>query len=307
MPLSSFTPPRHVLITGASTGIGFACALDLAACGFSVHAGVRRDRDGARLLEAAAARGLADRVAWLPLDVTDEAAVNRAAVAVGAACDGRLAALVNNAGVVLAAPLEAMDMADLRSQMEVNFIGAASVTRACLPLLRAFAAASPRPRAARVVMMSSIAGKASLPFAWPYSASKHAMEALADGLRVELGPQGIDTVLVEPGAIKTPIWDKSVRAGEQRVDTWAPGLQQLYGARLQAFAELAKQAGERGISAEHVCRAVRLALLSRTPRVRYLVGNDARSRMWLGRLLPARWIDWALTRAVRGRGPTARS
>lgn len=292
--------PRHVVISGASTGIGFACAIDLAAAGMVVHAGVRREEDARRLSDAAAARSVGDRVRPVLLDVTSERSITQARDAITAQLPGGgLYALINNAGVVVAGPLEALTSDELRQQMEINLIGAAALTRVMLPALRA--EAKGRASRARIVMMSSIAGRSSLPFAWPYAASKHALEALADGLRVELRPQGVDTILIEPGAIATPIWRKSIAAGEAKAGQWPAELRGLYERRYRAFAELASRAGERGITVEHVCRAVHLALGSRRPQARYVVGRDAWARIWLGRVLPTRWIDWAVDLALTSR------
>ena len=178
-----------VLITGASRGIGRASALALARSGHDVIAGVR-DEEAGRALEAEGS----GRVRAVKLDVTDAASIAAAAEAVG----DRLDALVNNAGIAVGGVLEAVPLDELRHQLEVNVVGQVAVTQAVLPKLRA--------ASGRIVFISSVSGRVSAPIMTPYTASKYAIEAIADGLRIELRPWGINVVLVEPGSIDTDIW-----------------------------------------------------------------------------------------------------
>lgn len=285
-----------VLISGASTGIGEACVLDLAARGWTVFAGVRRDEDGERLRRASFDATRSDRLRAVRLDVADDASV-RAAAALVADAVGRegLTGLVNNAGIVVGAPLEFLPMADLRRQMEVNYFGTVALTQACLATLRRAG-----PGVARIVMMSSIAGRTYLPFAWPYCTSKHAMEATSDGLRVELRPWGIKVILVEPGAIATPIWDKSLASSDELESRLPAECQRLYGAALATFKRESRKSGARGIPVARVARVVRLALEARRPRRRYLVGLDARVLNLMHRCLPGALIDWSMSRVLGG-------
>ncbi|HEY7923524.1 MAG TPA: SDR family oxidoreductase, partial [Vicinamibacteria bacterium] len=174
---------RTALVTGASSGIGAACAARLVRSGWRVLAGVRRKGDAPEGTEE------------VQLDVTDAAQIK-------AAADGveELHALVNNAGIAIAMPLEFVPLDELRHQLEVNVVGQVAVTQAFLPVLR-------RARG-RIVFVGSIAGRSALPFLGPYAASKHALEAIADSLRVELRPWGIHVAIVEPGSIRTPIWTR---------------------------------------------------------------------------------------------------
>ncbi len=182
-----------VLVTGASTGIGRATGLYLQARGFRVFASVRRETDAADLSGATP----------VLLDVENAESIRAAADAVGAALeDGALQGLVNNAGIAVSGPLEFLEMSDLRHQFEVNLFGQVAVTRAFLPLLR-------RAKNGRIVNMSSISGRITAPLLGPYSMSKFALEAFSDALRRELSPFGLSVSVVEPGAIKTPIWDKA--------------------------------------------------------------------------------------------------
>jgi NAD(P)-dependent dehydrogenase (short-subunit alcohol dehydrogenase family) len=193
------TPSHAVVITGASTGIGAACALHLDRIGFRVFAGVRRRQDGERLRSVSS-----PDLIPLQLDVTDRNSLRdaqqRVAEEIG---ESRLVGLINNAGIAVASPLEAVPIEDLRRQLEVNVVGQVAVTQVFLPLLRA--------GQGRIINMGSIAGRATMPLMGPYSASKYALEAITDALRLELQPWGIHVAIIEPGAIATPIWEKSRR------------------------------------------------------------------------------------------------
>ena len=247
---------RTALVTGTSSGIGRACATRLARSGWRVLAGVR---------EAGAAPEGTEEVL---LDVTDPAQIAAAAEGVG-----ELHGLVNNAGIAIAMPLEFVPPDELRRQLDVNVIGQVAVTQAFLPALRA--------ARGRVVFIGSIAGRSALPFLGPYAASKHALEALADSMRVELRPWGIHVTLLEPGTIRTPIWEK----GTSRAAELLTGrVGELYGERIAAFRRLAAKRGAAGAPAEKVAEAVEQALTSDRPRTRVLVGRDARIRAGVERL-----------------------
>ncbi|MEK7693262.1 MAG: SDR family oxidoreductase, partial [Chloroflexota bacterium] len=186
---------RSVVITGASTGIGEACALHLDALGWRVFAGVRKGADGEALQRKASARLIPVRI-----DVTDQASIASACDAVAQELGARgLDGLVNNAGIAVAAPLEFVPIDDLRRQLEINVIGQIAVTQAFLALIRT--------ARGRIVNIGSVSGKLATPFTGPYSASKFAMEALTDALRIELRPWKIEVSIVEPGSIATPIWE----------------------------------------------------------------------------------------------------
>lgn len=180
-----------VLVTGSSTGIGRATAARLDRAGFSVFAGVR-NRGDAEALEAEAS----DRLEPVILDVTDEATILATRERIDQVTGGRLHGLVNNAGVVVGGPVETMDLDALRRQLEVNLVGQVAVTQQMLPLLR--------EAGGRVVLMSSVGGRMSLPYLSAYHASKFALEAIGDALRMEAKPFGVGVSLVEPGSIRTP-------------------------------------------------------------------------------------------------------
>ena len=256
---------RGVLVTGASSGIGAASALLLARNGYRVFAGVRRIDDGAKLV----AEG-GERIRPVVLDVTIEEQVTAAREHVEKEC-GSLAGVVNNAGIAIGGPLEFVRMEDLRTQLEINVIGVARVTQAFLPLLR--------KARGRIVNISSIAGRNALPLMAPYSASKFALEAMSDALRVELWPWGIRVILIEPGAVITPIWGKSQGFAEA-----SPEAERLYGKLLAMGRRVLEGAGKDGLPVDEVARKVFEAISSKNPKARYLMGRGTRARVVLEHL-----------------------
>jgi NAD(P)-dependent dehydrogenase (short-subunit alcohol dehydrogenase family) len=273
------------VVTGSSTGIGRACALDLDRLGFKVFAGVRGDEAGERLRREASGA-----LEPLILDVTDPEHVARAADRVSREAGDGLAGLVNNAGIGVGGPLEVIPVSDFRRQIEVNLIGQVAVTQAFIPMLR-------RARG-RLVFISSIGGLLVTPFMSPYHASKFGIEAVGDALRMELRPFGVKVSIVEPGAIATPIWEKgSATAKEVRGSLSAEG-EKLYGRSLARAEEMLGQNAERGAPPEKVARVVVHALTARRPRTRYLVGADARTMATLKRVLPDRVRDRLVARAT---------
>jgi NAD(P)-dependent dehydrogenase (short-subunit alcohol dehydrogenase family) len=275
-----------VVVTGASTGIGAACALDCAGRGMTVFAGVRDLRAG----EALAAKGGPSLIPIM-LDVTDERSIAQSAEVVQRVVgEGGLGGLVNNAGIVIGSPLEVLPLAQLRKQLEVNVIGQIAVTQAFLPLLR-------RGRG-RIVNMGSIAGRGTIPLLGPYSASKYALEALTDALRMELQPWGIQVSIIEPGAIATPIWEKSAKEAEGLEASVSEEAKVLYAEAVIRIREAIAEAAKRAIAPDAVVRAVHHALTASRPRTRYLVGSDAKLRAWMVKWLPDRVQDrllvWAL-------------
>ena len=257
---------RTALVTGASSGIGEACAVRLARAGWRVLAGVRREGDAPAGTEE------------LLLDVTD-----RAQIAAAADLAERLDGLVNNAGIVVASPLEYLPLDELRHQLEVNVVGQLAVTQAFLPALRT--------ARGRIVIVGSIAGRSTLPFLGAYAMSKHALEAMADSLRVELAPDGIAVSIVEPGTIATAIWTKP-----QPLE----GLvSERYRARIDHFRRVAAARSSRAAPVESVAAAVEHALIAERPRTRYVVGRDARIRATIERL-PDRLRDRVYRRALLG-------
>jgi NAD(P)-dependent dehydrogenase (short-subunit alcohol dehydrogenase family) len=272
---------ERVVVTGASSGIGEACALRLARGGLRVLAGVRQVADGERLRELGG-----DGIEPVTLDVTDSASIAAAAELLGAE---PLRALVNNAGIAVSMPLELLPLEELRHQLEVNLVGQVAVTQAFLPHLRA--------GRGRIVNVGSIAGRSALPFLGAYAASKHGLEAVTDSLRVELRPFGIEVVIVEPGTIATPIWQKGAETFQRIAAELPADLASLYGPRLAAFRQAAAAAGRRAEPADDVARVVEHALFAKRPKTRYVVGRDARRRARVERL-PDRLRDSVYERVL---------
>jgi NAD(P)-dependent dehydrogenase (short-subunit alcohol dehydrogenase family) len=275
-----------VVVTGASTGIGAACALDCAGRGMTVFAGVRDTRAGEALVAKAG-----PSLIPITLDVTDERSIAQSVEVVQRVVGERgLGGLVNNAGIVIGSPLEVIPLGQLRKQLEVNVIGQIAVTQAFLPLLR-------RGRG-RIVNMGSIAGRGTIPLLGPYSASKYALEALTDALRMELQPWGIQVSIIEPGAIATPIWEKSAKEAEGLEASVSTEAKALYSEAVIRIREAIAEAATRAIPPDAVVQAVHHALTASRPHTRYLVGSDAKLRAWMVKWMPDRAQDklllWAL-------------
>src|SRR6266699_3313713 len=277
--------PGSVVVTGASTGIGEACALRLDRRGFRVFAGVRREVDGGALKQKASGR-----LTPIILDVTDASSIKSAAAVAASLAEEGLSGLVNNAGIAIAGPLEFLPIDELRRQFEVNVIGQIAVTQAFLPLLR--------KGHGRIVNMGSIAGKSALPFTGPYCASKFALEALTDSLRMELLPWNIPVSIIEPAYVTTPIWQKSLQGGEKVAAMLPPRAHELYGHAIASMhnivSNIRKTALNNDVSADVVARVVEHALTANRPRTRYLVGTAALLRVLLG-ILPDRTRDRLIT------------
>jgi NAD(P)-dependent dehydrogenase (short-subunit alcohol dehydrogenase family) len=270
---------KSVVVTGASTGIGWGCVKVLAANGFHVFGSVRKQADADRLSKEFGA-------AFTPLifDVTDAAAVAAGARQVEAALKGAtLAGLVNNAGIANPGPLLHIDVDTFRQQMEVNVTGQLIVTQAFAPLLGA------RPDAktqipGRIVMMSSVGGKVSSPFVGPYNASKFALEGLSEALRRELMIYGVDVIVVAPGAIATPIWDKADSIDVTRYDNTP------YAKSLAMVKKYMVELGRKGLPPERIGETVRTALTAASPKTRYVVTPEPLTN-WMSLHMPKRMID----------------
>jgi NAD(P)-dependent dehydrogenase (short-subunit alcohol dehydrogenase family) len=274
-----------VVVTGASSGIGEACARRLAGLGFEVFAGVRKAEDGERL-----AREIAGMTP-LRIDVIDADSIAAAAQSVSEQTQGRLAGLVNNAGVAVPAPIEHQAIDDFRRQIEVNLIGQVAVTQAFLPQLRA--------ARGRIVNVSSIGGKVAVPLLGAYAASKFGLEGFSDTLRRELRPWGIEVSVIEPGTIATPIWDKGIASGDELQATMGAEAQRDYGPLIATVRTASEQGAKAGLPPDAVAKDVAHALTARKPRTRYLVGREAKSRALAARCLPDRFIDRAIARVMR--------
>lgn len=278
---------KSALITGASSGIGRATALELDAKGWRVFAGYRKDAD-ADALRAAASQ----RLIPVQLDVTDSAQIATAGELIAKTVGGSgLDGLVNNAGIPVAGPLEFVAIDDLRHQLEVNLIGQVAVTQSLLPALRI--------AKGRIANVTSVGGRVVAPFFGPYSASKFGLEAISDSLRRELHDFGIWVAAIEPGSIATAIWDKGQQLGDELTATRGEEIERIYPGKLAEFRDVARETGERGVPPERVATVVREMLEARKPKARYVVGADAHQMIWAQRLLPTRVFD-AIVRRQTG-------
>jgi NAD(P)-dependent dehydrogenase (short-subunit alcohol dehydrogenase family) len=274
------------VVTGASTGIGRATALHLDRLGFTVFAGVRKAAD-AESLRAAGSQ----RLEPLTIDVADEASIGAAAQEVAERVgESGLAALINNAGIGVGGPVELLSLEDVRRQLEVNLVGQVGVTQALIPLLRR--------ATGRIVFMSSVGGRLAIPYMSPYHMSKWGLEALADALRIELRPWGIEVVVIEPGSIATPLWDKAQDTADHLISGMDAEGRELYGENVAALQASAQEEAARGIPPERVAEVVATALGARRPRTRYLVGRDAKINARVRRLVPDRVFDRLLSRQM---------
>jgi NAD(P)-dependent dehydrogenase (short-subunit alcohol dehydrogenase family) len=270
------------LITGASTGIGRATALRLDVAGWQVFAGVRKQEDATSLREAGS-----ERLTPLILDITDAGQIAGAAAQVEAEAEGGLDGLVNNAGVAIPGPLETLAIDDFRRQIEVNMTGQVAVTQALLPAVRA--------ARGRIVFISSIGGRVALPLTGAYHAAKFGIEAVGDVFRQELRPWGISVAIVEPGSIDTPIWERGERTADE---IGTPEREALYGGVVERYRQVIKDTAERGIAPEKVAKAIEHALTASRPRVRYLVGLEAKVAARAKLLIPTRIFDRIVARQM---------
>jgi NAD(P)-dependent dehydrogenase (short-subunit alcohol dehydrogenase family) len=273
-----------IVVSGASTGIGAATARELAARGFHVLAGVRRPSDG----DAIRAAGIEPVI----LDITQPGHIEALVARISGDAERRpLRALVNNAGVSIYAPVEALPLDEWRRLFEINLFGHVAMTQALLPFL-----VSSR---GRVVNISSVGGKGAMATYGPYAATKFALEAVSDALRRELAPHGVQVVVVEPGAVQSEMGDRGAIATADRAERMSPDLQQRYGALVSAnLAHTAAHLGG-GVSASTAATIIAGAVTARRPRIRYTVGRDAAILVRVMRFLPDRTLDQILVANLR--------
>jgi NAD(P)-dependent dehydrogenase (short-subunit alcohol dehydrogenase family) len=270
---------KSVIVTGASTGIGWATSKVLIEHGFHVFGSVRKQQDAGRLeIE------LGPAFTSLIFDITDENKVNAAANQVREQLNGEtLFGLVNNAGIAVAGPLMHISIDDFRKQIETNLTGQLIVTQAFLPLLGTESSLHGKP--GRIVNMSSVAGKNGFPFIGAYAASKHGLEGFSETLRRELMLYGIDVIIVGPGAVATPIWDKA-----EQIDL-TPFQHTDYIKSAVGFQKVAVEDGKKGYPPEKVGQVVLTALTAPKPRVRYAVVPGNPIVQMVQGLLPKRVLD----------------
>lgn len=268
-----------VFVTGASTGIGYATALRLANAGFTVIPGLRRDEP---LPEPVAKPVL--------LDLADPDSIGPAAKEVVERADGKLLGLVNNAGMNVSGVFEALSLDEWRMQFEVNLFGHIALTQALLPALLA--------THGRIATVGSIGGRMSVPYLAPYSASKFAVRAWMDAIRMELAPQGVRAALIEPGAIATPLWEKGTTSALSRIDELPDDVRTRYERHFNGALKTAKMSESHAIPPERVAKAIEHALTARRPKGRYLVGPDAHLQAVVA-AMPTRVYDGVIRMLVR--------
>jgi NAD(P)-dependent dehydrogenase (short-subunit alcohol dehydrogenase family) len=273
-----------IVVTGASTGMGAATAHELARRGFHVLAGVRRD------IDADALRG--DGIEPHILDITVEKDVAAIADRVAHDPQGRsLRALINNAGVAINAPVEALPIAQWRRQFEVNLFGHVAMIQALMPsLLRS---------SGTVVNISSVGGKVALPTYPAYAGTKFALEALSDSLRREVHGLGVKVVVIEPGAVKTAMAERGVATADRLKSAMPEDQRERYGDLIDAMSSMARSFDVDGVSAEYAAKVIAKAATASRPRTRYTIGRDAAVLARLSRVLPDRVLDRVVRRVLR--------
>lgn len=278
--LTAPTLARSLLVTGASTGIGEACARHMAAKGWTVFAGVRSQKDADAMKQ-----GAVGDLRPIILDVTKPEQVQAAVSMVGAALGNRrLAGLLNNAGIAKMGPLAIQPLEDFEAHFAVNVFGLLRVTQAFVPLLGADPARQGPP--GRIVTITSVGGKIAAPFLGAYTATKHANEAMTDTLRRELAIYGIDAIAVGPGSVRTPIWDKAEKDNEGGLyagSDWEKSL--------EIFEETMLKGGKSGLPPEKIAEVVEDALSSPKPKARYAPVPDKLTNFTIASRLPKRWLD----------------
>jgi len=283
---------RAVVVTGASTGIGRACALTLDSKGFRVFAGVRNEKAGHELRRAATSAQLMP----VHLDVTDPASITAATDQVAAEVgDAGLTGLVNNAGTTLPCPIEFLPLSGFRHQLEVNLTGPLAVTQSLLPLLRS--------AQGRVVNVTSLGGRFGTPLMAPYAAAKHGLEGLSDVMRLEFGRLGVQVSIIEPGYVSTAMRKKLERDTAETIRSLPEEAQARYARPLATLAATISNHAANGSPPEVVANAVHHALTSRRPRTRYPVGKGANKLLAIRQVLTDRGFDRLILRMT---GMTAR-
>jgi len=275
---------RNVLITGVSTGIGHGITRELLGAGFHVFGSVRTETDA-----QTTKKHFGKNFTPVLFDVTDSASIKKAYEFLKKEIRGDgLFSLINNAGIAVGGSLVDMPMDDIRKQFEVNFFGVLQVTQIFLPLLGA-GNHSPFPPG-KIINISSVSGQISLPFMGPYAASKYAIEAVSDSLRRELMMYGIDVIVINPGVVDTPIWDK--------VDDISKYEDKEYFGMLHRFRELVFKQASHALPVVKISRIVRKSIESPRPKARYVIPEKWLTGWFLPRYLPARIFDKILFKEI---------
>ena len=278
---------EYVLVTGASTGIGYAIAQLLIDKGYFVFGSVRKEEDADRLKQDFGSK----QFEALLFDVRDSAAIQQAVTIVEAELNGQsLSGLINNAGIGVIGPLAHIPMEDIRLQFDVNVIGLLDVTKAFLPLLGARMPVLEKP--GKIINVSSVAGINTTPIAGLYSASKFAVESISDALRRELFLYGIDVIVLQPGPIKTPIWDKTRAVQDAYLDT-------DYGPILKGLSLRLEESAAKAMDPMAVAQRAYQALQLKRPKTRYIIAKNAWMLKLMSKFVPDRVVDRIIFRTLK--------
>jgi NAD(P)-dependent dehydrogenase (short-subunit alcohol dehydrogenase family) len=277
---------KTILVTGASTGIGWATSLELAEKGWRVFAAVRKEADAKKLRDASSGK-----ITTVIMDIVDYESVKRGAQEIEKALGGAgLDALFNNAGISVQGPLEIIPIELFEQQIRVNVFGHVFVTQTFLPLLR--------KAQGRIVFTSSESGRMTLPLMAPYSASKFALEAAASALRIELRPWKIRVSSVELQTIKTPMWEKIDTSTEKLIASLPQKARDLYQNEFKTLSVFPKWQADMGISMKKAVRVIIRALSARSPKARYIVGYEARLLIYSHAITPTWMMDWIANKSL---------
>jgi NAD(P)-dependent dehydrogenase (short-subunit alcohol dehydrogenase family) len=277
---------KVAVVTGSSSGIGLLTAVELALNGYRVVATMRNLESRGRLEEAAHKAGGSDRLDLRRLDITEFDSLPGAVDAI-VRDHGRVDVLVNNAGFSVAGFAEDMTLAELRHQLETNFFGNVAMTKAVLPVMRA-------QKSGHIITVTSVAGRLGQPLLSAYCASKYALEGWNESVRIETHSLGIRVVLVEPGSYDTDIWTRNVKVAAGALDPASPNKE-----RSQRFVEFVKNSAKHRRDAREVARLIVRIARDPNPKLRYLIGTDAKVQVWLKRIVPWRKYERMIAKTVK--------
>jgi len=277
---------KIAVVTGSSSGIGLATTVELALNGYRVVATMRNMGCSGKLEEAAQKAGVRDRLDLRRVDITETDSLAEAVNGI-VRDHGRIDLLVNNAGFSTGGFAEDMTLAELRHQMETNFFGNVAMTKAVLPTMR-------KQRSGHIVQISSVGGRASAPLLSSYNASKFALEGWSEALRIEVHSLGIRVVLIEPGDYDTDIWERNLVIGKQALDTSSPNKE-----RSQRFAEFVKSRVPKRRDPREVAELIVGVANDSNPKLRYVIGPDAKMQLWFRALVPWRRYERVVAKATK--------
>ncbi|MBQ2871332.1 SDR family NAD(P)-dependent oxidoreductase [bacterium] len=278
---------KNVLITGTSTGIGRCTAILLAENGFKVYAGVRTEKDFASLASEN------ENIKPIYIDVLDKASISKA-VQLLKEDAVELTAIINNAGAVVAQPIECINIDDLKYQFELNTVAPVAIAQAFLPLMKS----------GKIINLSSMASTGMFPYISPYCASKRALDILFNSLSIEMKNKNIQVVSIKPGVIRTPIWNKSIATNRSQLEKLPDNFKEKYGKDLIFLAKNAEKNNYKSILPEKVAERILKVVISKKPKSSYCVGIDSLAACFISKLLPQdilnKIIKYKLNQKLKG-------